>query len=172
MAANTVLIFTSNLGSSDILDVAGDPSLRGIMQARVMGALQAHFRPEFVNRLDETIIFESLSRETLRAIAELQLQSVNNRLAEKNMRIDASVDAMDLVASAGYDPVYGARPLRRAVQRLIENPVSKAILRGEIGDGDLIVAEVQDEQIKFSSRPGAFTSDDARLSDMPIAIDA
>jgi ATP-dependent Clp protease ATP-binding subunit ClpB len=170
--ANTVLIFTSNLGSSEILDVAGDPSLRGIMQARVMGALQAHFRPEFVNRLDETIIFESLSRETLRAIAELQLQSVNNRLAEKNMRIDASVDAMDLVASAGYDPVYGARPLRRAVQRLIENPVSKAILRGEIADGDLIVAEVQDEQIKFSSRPGAFTSDDARLSDMPIAIDA
>jgi ATP-dependent Clp protease ATP-binding subunit ClpB len=156
---NTVLIFTSNLGSADILDVAGDPSRRDVMRSRVMSALQTQFRPEFVNRLDETIIFESLSRESLRSIAELQLTSVNKRLAEKSMRLEASVEAMDLIASVGYDPVYGARPLRRAVQRLVENPLSKAILRGEILDGDLIVADIENERIAFTTRRGVVAAE-------------
>jgi ATP-dependent Clp protease ATP-binding subunit ClpB len=156
---NTVLIFTSNLGSADILDVAGDPSRREIMRSRVMSALQTQFRPEFVNRLDETIIFESLSRESLRSIAELQLASVNKRLAEKSMRLEATVEAMDLIASVGYDPVYGARPLRRAVQRLVENPLSKAILRGEILEGDLIVADIENERIAFTTRRGVVAAE-------------
>lgn len=166
---NTVLIFTSNLGSQDILDVAGDPSRREVMRSRVMNALQSQFRPEFVNRLDETIIFESLSREALRKIAELQLKSVNKRLMEKDMRIEATVEAMDLVALAGYDPVYGARPLRRAVQRLIENPVSKAILRGEMSNGDLIVADVQNERISFRTEPGAVAAEKEKLNEAPKA---
>lgn len=152
---NTVLIFTSNIGSSSILDVAGDPSQREVMRSRVLDALQAQFRPEFVNRLDETVIFESLSRESLRSIAELQLVSVNKRLQENNMKIEATAEAMDFVAVAGYDPVYGARPLRRAVQRVIETPVSKAILRGEIQNGDVILACVKNERVVFETKRGA-----------------
>ncbi|CDF77432.1 unnamed protein product [Chondrus crispus] len=158
--SNAVMIFTSNIGSSDILDVAGDPSLREVMRARVMNALQSQFRPEFVNRLDETIIFESLSKDVLRRIAELQLADVNKRLAEKNMRVEASIEAMDMVAAVGYDPVYGARPLRRAVQRMLENPLSKGILKGEFRDGDLIQAGIINERLGFKAiRGGALEKD-------------
>lgn len=146
---NTVLIFTSNVGSSTILDVAGDSSRREVMRARVMEAMQREFRPEFINRLDETIIFESLEKENLRRIAELQLKDVNKRLGEKNMRLEATIEAMDLVASVGFDPVYGARPLRRAVQRLLETPISKGILKGEFRDGDLIRIVVENERLAF-----------------------
>ncbi len=152
---NTVVIFTSNIGSSDILDVAGDPSKREIMRARVMEAMRRQFRPEFLNRLDETIIFESLGREHLRSIAMLQLRDVNKRLAEKNMRLEAEAEAMDMVASMGYDPVYGARPLRRAVQRMLENPISKGILKGEFKDGDLIRVVIENERIAFKAVPNA-----------------
>lgn len=159
--SNTVLIFTSNIGSADILDVAGDPSGREVMRARVMNALQAQFRPEFLNRLDETIIFESLSKENLRDIAELQVADVNKRLVEKSMRISASREAMDMIASVGYDPVYGARPLRRAVQRMLENPISKGILSGEFRDGDLIVVKIVNERLGFEAvRGGALPRDE------------
>lgn len=163
--SNAVMIFTSNVGSSDILDVAGDSSRREIMRARVMNALQAQFRPEFINRLDETIIFESLTRENLRSIAELQLADVNKRLAEKNMRISASPDAMDLVASVGFDPVYGARPLRRAVQRMLENPISKGILEGEYRDGDLIEVFIKNERLGFKGTRGGASSGSDSSSD-------
>jgi ATP-dependent Clp protease ATP-binding subunit ClpB len=156
---NTVIIATSNVGSQDILDLAGRPDARELMRGRVTQALQAKFRPEFLNRLDETVIFESLGRKALRQIAELQLDSVNKRLKSKVMRIEASVEAMDLLADAGYDPVYGARPLRRAVQRLLENPLSKKILRGEIENGDLILAEIENERISFSVRKGAVAAE-------------
>ncbi|CAN8063572.1 unnamed protein product [Agarophyton chilense] len=151
---NAVMIFTSNIGSADILDVAGDPSRREIMRARVMNALQTQFRPEFINRLDETIIFESLTRENLREIAELQLLDVNRRLREKSMKIQGSVEAMDLLATLGYDPTYGARPLRRAVQRLVENPISKGILEGRFRDGDLIRMGVFNERLDFRAVRG------------------
>lgn len=151
---NTVLIFTSNIGSADILDVAGDVSRREIMRARVMDAMQRQFRPEFINRLDETIIFESLSRDDLCRIAELQLKDLNKRLAEKHMHLKATPEAMDMVVSVGYDPVYGARPLRRAVQRLMENPISKGILKGEFRDGDLIEAVIENERMGFKATRG------------------
>lgn len=157
---NTLLVFTSNIGSSDILDISGKPDMRDEMRDRVMRALQSQFRPEFVNRLDETIIFESLGRDSLRSIAELQINSVNKRLAEKNMRIEATIEAMDFIASEGYDPVYGARPLRRAVQRLIETPVSKAILRGEMESGDVVVATLKDNCIAFDTKRGLLAKDD------------
>lgn len=146
---NTVVIFTSNIGSADILDVAGDPSQREVMRARVMNALQNQFRPEFINRLDETIIFESLSRENLRAITDLQLADVGKRLKEKNMKVRATSEALDMVALVGYDPMYGARPLRRAVQRMLENPMSKGILEGKFRDGDLIDISVRNERLAF-----------------------
>ena len=157
---NTVLIFTSNIGSSDIIDVAGDPSRREIMRARVMNALQAQFRPEFINRLDETIIFESLSRENLRGIAELQVKDVNKRLREKNMEIKTSVEAMDYIANVGYDPVYGARPLRRAVQRLVENPISKGILKGDYKDGDVIEVIIENERLGFRAIRGGMNREE------------
>lgn len=162
---NVVMIFTSNIGSSDILDVAGDPSRREIMRARVMNALQAQFRPEFVNRLDETIIFESLSRENLRDIAELQVADVNKRMVEKSMRIEATKDAMDLIASVGYDPVYGARPLRRAVQRMLENPISKGILKGEFRDGDLVQVDVVNERLGFKAIRGGALSNPGKAAE-------
>lgn len=162
---NTVMIFTSNIGSSDILDVAGDPTRREVMRARVMNALQTQFRPEFINRLDETIIFESLTRENLRAIADLQLADVNKRLAEKNMRISATKEALDLVALVGYDPTYGARPLRRAVQRMLENPISKGILEGKFREGDLIRVFVENERLGFdSTRGGALAERNGNVS--------
>lgn len=151
---NTVVIFTSNIGSADILDVAGDPARREIMRARVMNAMQAQFRPEFINRLDETIIFESLSRENLRAIADLQLADVSKRLAEKQMKVTATSEALDMVALVGYDPTYGARPLRRAVQRMLENPISKGILEGKFQEGDLIKIKVENERLAFDCERG------------------
>lgn len=168
---NTVMIFTSNIGSSDILDVAGDPSRREIMRAKVMNALQAQFRPEFLNRLDETIIFESLSREDLRKIAELQLADVNKRMGEKSMRIEADEEAMDLIASVGYDPVYGARPLRRAVQRMLENPISKGILKGEFRDGDLVRVIIENERLAFKAvRGGALMDPNRNTADDEVAL--
>jgi ATP-dependent Clp protease ATP-binding subunit ClpB len=152
---NTVLIFTSNLGSADILDVAGDPSRRDIMRERVMNALQNQFRPEFVNRLDETIIFESLSRESLRSIAELQLQSVNKRLAEKNMRIEATVEAMDFLANVGYDPVYGARPLSRTIEREVRDPLTDEILFGALEHGGTVTIGLDTDRLTFSYAPSA-----------------
>lgn len=157
--SNTVLIFTSNLGGADILEVAGDPSRRELMRARVMNALQNQFRPEFVNRLDETIIFEALSRETLRSIAELQVEEVSKRLAAKHIRVEATTDAMDFVASAGFDPTFGARPLRRAVQRLIENPLSKAILKGEVESGDLVLIGMENERLAFTPKKGVVAAE-------------
>ncbi len=134
------------------------------MRARVMDALQREFRPEFLNRLDETIIFESLSRVHLRLIAELQLSDLNRRLSEKNMKLEATAEAMDLVASVGYDPVYGARPLRRAVQRLLENPISKGILKGEFRDGDLIEVGVENERISLKATRNAIGKGDDEAS--------
>lgn len=174
---NAVLIFTSNIGSMDILDVAGDPSRREIMRARVMNALQAQFRPEFLNRLDETIIFESLSKEDLRGISELQIKDVNKRLREKNMIIEPNSEAMDFIANVGYDPVYGARPLRRAVQRMIENPISKGILKGEYREGDLIQVDIANERLAFSAIRGAANvgdKDEARPeldTALPLVVD-
>eukprot|EP00178_Gracilaria_changii_P006646 TRINITY_DN215_c0_g1_i4.p1 TRINITY_DN215_c0_g1~~TRINITY_DN215_c0_g1_i4.p1 ORF type:complete len:1025 (+),score=224.55 TRINITY_DN215_c0_g1_i4:1919-4993(+) len=168
---NTVMIFTSNIGSADILDVAGDPSRRELMRARVMNALQSQFRPEFINRLDETIIFESLSRENLREIAELQIADVNRRLAEKNMRIEGSVEAMDLIANLGYDPTYGARPLRRAVQRLVENPISRGMLEGRFRDGDLIRMGIFNERLDFRAvRGGAAQGGNGRTEAGHVAL--
>lgn len=168
---NTVVIFTSNIGSADILDVAGDPSRREVMRARVMNAMHDQFRPEFINRLDETIIFESLSRENLRAIADLQLADVSKRLAEKNMKVTATSEALDLVALVGYDPSFGARPLRRAVQRMLENPISKGILEGKFREGDTIHIAVRNERLAFDCERGGAAQGDGKVDDEAVSTD-
>ena len=146
---HTIVIFTSNVGSSDILDVAGDASKREVMRARVMEAMRKQFRPEFLNRLDKTIIFEPLRREHLRSIAMLLLKDVNKRLVDKNMRLEADAGAIDLLVDTGYDPAYGARPLRRAVQEMLENPISKGILNGNFKEGYLIRVTIEKGRFVF-----------------------
>ena len=139
---NTVLILTSNIGSASILDLAGDPARHGEMEARVNEALRGHFRPEFLNRLDESIIFHSLRQEELREIVELQVQRLARRLEDKKLGLQLNADALDWLAGVGYDPVYGARPLKRAIQRELETPIAKGILGGLFTCGHTITVDV------------------------------
>ena len=152
---NTVLILTSNIGSASILDLAGDPARHSEMELRVNEALRAHFRPEFLNRLDETIIFHSLKQEELRQIVELQVQRLAKRLEEKKLGLDLSTAALDWLATVGYDPVYGARPLKRAIQRELETPIAKGILAGQFTGGHTVAVEVQGEALLFEQRDPA-----------------
>ncbi len=146
---NTILILTSNIGSASILDLAGDPARHSEMEARVNEALRAHFRPEFLNRLDETIIFHSLKQEELRQIVELQVKRLAQRLEEKKLGLQLNADALDWLAGVGYDPVYGARPLKRAIQRELETPIAKGILGGQFTGGHTIAVDVANERLRF-----------------------
>ena len=152
---NTVLILTSNIGSQAILDLAGDPARHTEMEARVNEALRGHFRPEFLNRLDETIIFHSLRQEELRQIVELQVKRLAKRLEEKKLGLQLNADALDWLASAGYDPVYGARPLKRAIPRELETPIAKAILGGQFSGGHNITVDVANERLRFEQQEPA-----------------
>ena len=140
---NAVLILTSNIGSQSILDLGGDDSQHSEMERRVNEALHAHFRPEFLNRLDDQIIFHSLRREELRDIVSLQVERLRTRLTERKLDLNISESATDWLANAGYDPVYGARPLKRAIQRELETPIAKAILAGRYVDGATVNVDVE-----------------------------
>lgn len=146
---NTVIIMTSNIGSQYILDVAGDDSKYEEMRDRVMEAMRASFRPEFLNRIDEIIIFHSLRPEQLRDIVKLQVQRLERRLVERKLALKLSDEALDWLAQVGYDPVYGARPLKRAIQRELETPIAKDILRGVFHEGDTIYIGVENERLVF-----------------------
>jgi ATP-dependent Clp protease ATP-binding subunit ClpB len=123
---------TSNIGSQYIMDVADEETMR----QRVMDALRQHFRPEFLNRVDETVIFHRLEKSHLRQIAEIQLERVAELLANRNITIDLSRDAADRLIEEGYDPVYGARPLKRVLQRRIVDPLALQLIQGQVRDGD------------------------------------
>jgi len=151
---NAVIIMTSNIGSQYILDLAGDDNRYAEMQSRVMEAMRSHFRPEFLNRIDELIIFRSLRKDQLRNITKLQVQLLEKRLNDRKMSLKLSDSALDFLVEVGYDPVYGARPLRRAVQRELETQIAKAILRGDFGEGDAIFVDVENERLTFK-RMGA-----------------
>jgi ATP-dependent Clp protease ATP-binding subunit ClpB len=140
---NTVLILTSNIGSQSILELAGDPEQHDAMEQRVSEALRGHFRPEFLNRLDDQIIFRSLDRQELRQIVSLQVERLRQRLEERKLDLQLSDSASDWLAKVGYDPVYGARPLKRAIQRELETPIAKAILGGRFSEGQRICVEVE-----------------------------
>lgn len=146
---NTIIIMTSNVGSQWILDVAGDESRYEEMYNRVTEAMRNHFRPEFLNRIDETIIFHALSQEQLREIVKFQVQRLEERLGEQKLSMRLSEAALDFLAEVGYDPVYGARPLRRAIQRYLETSIAKSILRGDYSEGDTIYVDVEDERLTF-----------------------
>jgi ATP-dependent Clp protease ATP-binding subunit ClpB len=146
---NTILILTSNIGSASILDLAGDPARYAEMEKRVNEALRAHFRPEFINRLDESIIFRSLREDELRRIVELQVQRLEKRLEDRKLALRLSEEALDWLAAVGYDPVYGARPLKRAIQRELETPIAKAILAGTFPAGSTIEVDVEAERLRF-----------------------
>ncbi|MCY1236292.1 Chaperone protein ClpB [compost metagenome] len=144
---NTVVVMTSNLGSSQIQELVGD---REAQRAAVMDAVSAHFRPEFINRIDEVVVFEPLGRDQIGGIAEIQLQRLRKRLAERELSLELSPEALDKLIAVGYDPVYGARPLKRAIQRWIENPLAQQILAGQFAPGVTITAKVEGDEIVFS----------------------
>ena len=153
---NTVVILTSNIGSQSILDLAGAASRHGEIKQRVNQALRAHFRPEFLNRIDERIIFQSLRQEELRRIVELQVQQVQQRLQQRRLDLAVTPEALDWLASHGYDPVYGARPLRRAIRKELETPIARSILRGDVADGSVISVGVRAERLHVEQRPPSF----------------
>jgi ATP-dependent Clp protease ATP-binding subunit ClpB len=150
---NCVIIMTSNIGSQYILDVAGDDSQYEEMQSRVMDAMRTSFRPEFLNRIDEIIIFHALQKHELRHIVQLQTKRLEQRLADRKMPLKLSDAALDFLAEVGYDPVFGARPLKRAIQRELETQIAKGILRGEFNDGDTIFVDVENERLAFKRLP-------------------
>lgn len=146
---NTVIVMTSNLGSDLIQEMAGEENYPA-MKAAVMGVVGQHFRPEFVNRIDETVVFHPLAAEQIRHIADIQLQWLRKRLAERELAIEITDAFMDRLAAVGYDPVYGARPLKRAIQQELENPLAQRILSGEFVAGDTILVDVAGEGSAFS----------------------
>ena len=145
---NTVIVMTSNLGSQRIQEMAGEENYAA-MKAAVLDVVSQHFRPEFINRVDDVVVFHPLGRDHIRLIVDIQLGYLHERLAERDMRIELSESARDRLADAGFDPVYGARPLRRAIQQQIENPLAQEILRGKFKPGDVIKIGVADDQLEF-----------------------
>ncbi|PSN19328.1 ATP-dependent chaperone ClpB [filamentous cyanobacterium CCP5] len=150
---NSIIIMTSNIGSQHILDISGDDERYDEMKSRVMDALRGNFRPEFLNRVDEMIIFHALRKEQLRNIVKLQIQRLEERLEERKMAVRLSDSALDFLAEVGYDPVYGARPLKRAIQRELETQIAKGILRGDFVEGDTIYVDVENERLAFKRLP-------------------
>lgn len=144
---NTVIVMTSNLGSAQIQELVGD---REAQRAAVMDAISTHFRPEFINRVDEVVIFEPLARDQIAGITEIQLGRLRGRLAERELKLELSPEAMDKLIAVGYDPVYGARPLKRAIQRWIENPLAQLILSGRYMPGDIAKGVVENDEIVFA----------------------
>ena len=145
---NTVIVMTSNLGSQHIQELTGEERYEE-MKAAVMEVVGSHFRPEFINRVDDVVVFHPLSREHIRLIVDIQLQYLHDRLRERDIRINLSDAARDKLAEAGFDPVYGARPLKRAIQQQVENPLANEILSGKFKPGDVIDVAVDDDQLAF-----------------------
>jgi ATP-dependent Clp protease ATP-binding subunit ClpB len=144
---NTVIVMTSNLGSARIQELVGDPDAQ---RAAVMDALGSHFRPEFINRVDEVVIFEPLARDQIAGITQIQLARLRSRLTERELTLELSPEALDKLIAVGYDPVYGARPLKRAIQRWIENPLAQLILSGQFLPGTSVTATLDNDEIVFA----------------------
>jgi ATP-dependent Clp protease ATP-binding subunit ClpB len=148
---NTVLIMTSNAGSELITAERSDDEIR----VAVEGALQARFRPEFLNRIDETVIFRRLTAAETRRIVDLQLRRLEGRLSDRKVTVEITDEARDLLAREGYDPAYGARPLKRVIQRLVENPLAMRLLEGRVADGSHVVIDTDDDGIAFRTATAA-----------------
>ena len=151
---NTVIIMTSNLGSQQIQKMAGEESYE-TMKSAVLQVVGEHFRPEFVNRVDDIVVFHPLTMEQIREIAVIQLQSLQKRLLDRDIRLELSDAALSQLAEAGFDPVYGARPLKRAIQQRIENPLAEAVLAGAFAPGDAVLGDVDGDELVFSRQKPA-----------------
>ncbi len=147
---NSVIVMTSNLGSQMIQEMAGEDNYDE-MKSAVMDIVGTHFRPEFINRVDDVVVFHPLSREHIRLIVDIQLAYLRDRLADRDMQINLSEAALNKLADAGFDPVYGARPLKRAIQQQIENPLAQEILQGKFKPGDVIDVGVEDDHLDFQN---------------------
>lgn len=166
---NTVVVMTSNLGSDVIQDITQNKSFDYVsfdqdassgenlnenryqaMKEAVMNVVSGHFRPEFINRVDEAVVFHPLEKSQIRGIASIQLERLQARLQERDLKLEVSEPLMDLIVNAGFDPVYGARPLKRAIQQLLENPLAQDVLAGKFGPGDVINAGIENNKATFS----------------------
>ena len=157
---NTVVVMTSNLGSDHIREAFDEGQMdsdtgvvKATVEAKVMSDVSMHFKPEFLNRIDESVIFHALGHEHIRGIADLQLGLLEARLAERGLQLSVPTNVMDFLVDQGFDPVFGARPLKRAIQRLIENPLAEALLSGAFMSGDEIVASQSGDRLQFSKAP-------------------
>jgi ATP-dependent Clp protease ATP-binding subunit ClpB len=148
---NTIIVMTSNLGSQMIQELAGEENYDE-MKAKVMDVVGQHFRPEFINRIDDVVVFHPLARDQIHAIAEIQVGYLRKRLAERDMELELTEGALNMLSQAGFDPVYGARPLKRAIQQYIENSLAQDILAGKFEPGDRILVELVDEKLSFSKK--------------------
>ena len=146
---NTVIVMTSNLGSQRIQECAGDEHYSEI-KSKVMEEVSQHFRPEFINRVDEVVVFHPLAQEQIKSIADIQVDYLRKRLADRDMSLQLSDEVLSHLAEAGFDPVYGARPLKRAIQHHIENPLAQRILNGDFTAGDKISVAFDGEQMVFN----------------------
>jgi ATP-dependent Clp protease ATP-binding subunit ClpB len=152
---NTVIIMTSNLGSQRIQELAGETHYAQ-MKAEVMEIVGQHFRPEFINRVDEVVVFHPLGHEHIRKIVDIQVGYLRKRLADRDLELELDDAARGQLGEAGFDPVYGARPLKRAIQQQLENPLAQAILRGDFAPGDKILVTARDGRLAFE-KGGAAT---------------
>ncbi|NJP09438.1 MAG: ATP-dependent chaperone ClpB [Leptolyngbyaceae cyanobacterium RU_5_1] len=158
---NTVIVMTSNIGSDHILDVSGDDSRYEEMSKRVTDALRKHFRPEFLNRVDDLILFHTLNRNELSQIVGLQIQRIQAMLSDQKIRLEVTSAARDHIAEVGYDPTYGARPLKRAIQRELQNPIATKILENTFTEGDTIVIDAAGDRLEFSKKSSSVSSQPA-----------
>ncbi|KZY59452.1 ATP-dependent chaperone ClpB [Oleiphilus sp. HI0068] len=149
---NTVIIMTSNLGSDVIQAMGMEGAGYDQIKNAVMDSVSAHFRPEFINRIDEVVVFHALGAQQIQGIAQIQLKGLSKRLLEQDITLEFEADAMAKLAEAGFDPVYGARPLKRAIQRWVENPLAQNLLAGDYVSGDTIVARAEADEIVFEKR--------------------
>ncbi|MBQ6095020.1 MAG: AAA family ATPase, partial [Lachnospiraceae bacterium] len=150
---NTILIMTSNIGAQYLLDgISPDGSIVPSAEKAVMEDLRAHFRPEFLNRLDETILFKPLTKQNISGIIDLLMKDVNARLSEKELSIELTEDAKHLIAEEAYDPIYGARPLKRYLQKNVETLAARLILSGEVDQDDVILVDREGDGLKATVR--------------------
>ena len=169
---NTIIVMTSNIGSDHILNLSGNDADYEQMRGQVLQALRKHFRPEFLNRIDDLIIFHTLNREELGHIVRLQLKRLEHLLAEQKLSLELTDAALEHIVAAGYDPVYGARPLKRAIQRELENPIATKILENTFVEEDTILIDCIKNQLTFGKQEAiqeeAIVEDDLPLAEVEV----
>jgi ATP-dependent Clp protease ATP-binding subunit ClpB len=150
---NTVIIMTSNIGSDILLEDAGEEGeLSDEVRDRVMARLRSGFRPEFLNRIDEIVLFKPLTREELKAIVGLVLEGLSQRLEDRHIRLEATDNALDLIVEEGWSPVYGARPVKRFIQKMVETGLGRMIINGDIAEGDTAIIDTDDESLAIKKK--------------------